>query len=121
GRLEIYLLQSKELLANNNAHAAWEALAAGTPLSPDDVELNQRKAALAPRVANLVNRLDQAARHADPAAHAPSLPPQPAAQAIYPASNLARTGIQRVSKALLAELTAEAAATPSAASATTEQ
>ncbi|MFH1498632.1 MAG: hypothetical protein ABII82_12490, partial [Verrucomicrobiota bacterium] len=113
-RLEIYLIQANELLAGNNAHAAWEALVAGTPLAPDDVELNRRKAALAPRVASFVGRLDQAARHEDEGAYAASLTQYLAAQAAYPASSIARTGIERVSKALLAELTAEASATAAA-------
>src|SRR5690606_28904575 len=114
-RLEIYLTQANELLAANNAHAAWESLAAATPLAPDDVELNQRKAALAPRVANFVGRLDRAARYEDDGQHAASLTQYLAAQAIYPASSLARTGLERVAKYLPADLTLEpASATPPA-------
>src|SRR5690606_18769047 len=109
-RLEIYLTHANELLAANNAHAAWESLAAATPLAPDAVEPNQRKAALAPRVANFVGRLDRAARYEDDGQHAASLTQYLAAQAISPASSLARTGIERVAKSLLADLTLEAAA-----------
>src|SRR5690606_38644347 len=115
-RLEIYLTQANELLAANNAHAAWESLAAATPLAPDDVELNQRKAALAPRVANFVGRLDRAARYEDDGQHAASLTPDLAAQAIYAATSLAPTGIDRVAKSLLAVLALEAAAPPRPAS-----
>ncbi len=114
-RLEIYLIQAKELIASNNSFGAWEALVAATPLAPDDVELNQRKAALAPRVANFVGRLDQATRYEDDDQYAASLTQYLAAQALYPPSSIARTGIERVSKALLSSLTDEVDAAAAAA------
>lgn len=119
-RLEIYLIQAKELVASNNSFGAWEALVAATPLAPSDVELNQRKAALAPRVASFVNNLDQANRYENDGQYAASLTQFLAAQAIYPASSLARSGIERVSQALLADLTAEAQSAAATAAAAVE-
>ena len=106
-RIEIYLAQSQELLAQNNAFAAWEQLAAATPLAPDDVVVNQRKSQLAPRVADFVGKVDLATRAETDEKLAASLTHYLAAQDLYPASQLARTGIDRVTGLLLAQLAAE--------------
>jgi hypothetical protein len=107
-RVEIYLAQTEELLAQNNAFSAWEALAAATAFAPDDVVLNQRMAQLAPRVAEFVGRLDQAKRHEDGRRYAASLTQFLSAQDLHPASQLARLGITRVSESIMDQLTAEA-------------
>jgi hypothetical protein len=107
-RVEIYLAQAKELVAQNNAFAAWEALDAASTLTPNDVIVNQRRADLAPRVAAFVGRVDSAKRQEESGNQAAALTQYLAAQGIYPASSLARTGIARVSGALLDELTAAA-------------
>ena len=85
-RVEIYLAQTEELLAQNNAFSAWEALAAATAFAPNDVVLNQRMAQLAPRVAEFVGRLDQAKRYESDQRLAASLTQYLAAQDIHPAS-----------------------------------
>ncbi|MEY4487782.1 MAG: hypothetical protein RIQ79_290 [Verrucomicrobiota bacterium] len=108
-RVEIYLAQAKELVAQNNAFAAWEALDAACTLTPNDVIVNQRRADLAPRVAAFVGRVDSAKRQETAGNQAAALTQYLAAQGLYPASSLARTGIERVSALLLDELTAAAA------------
>jgi hypothetical protein len=107
-RVEIYLAQAKELVAQNNAFAAWEALDAASTLAPNDVSVNQRRADLAPRVAAFVGRVDSAKRQEESGNQAAALTQYLAAQGLYPASSLARTGIARVSGALLDELAAAA-------------
>jgi len=107
-RVEIYLAQTEELLAQNNAFSAWEALAAATTFAPNDVVLNQRMAQLAPRVAEFVGRLDQAKRYEADQHYAAALTQYLAAQDIHPASQLARTGLARVGEAIMTQLAAEA-------------
>jgi hypothetical protein len=107
-RVEIFLAQAHELVAQNNAFAAWEALDAASALTPNDVQVNQRRADLAPRVANFVGRIDAAKRHEEAGRQAAALTQWLAAQSIYPASSLARLGIERVSKRLLDDLELDA-------------
>lgn len=106
-RVEIYLAQTEELLAQNNAFSAWEALASATTFAPNDVVLNQRMAQLAPRVAEFVGHLDRAKRYEADQRYAASLTQFLAAQDIHPASQLARTGLSRVSEAIMAQLATE--------------
>lgn len=106
-RVEIYLAQTEELLAQNNAFSAWEALAAATTFAPNDVVLNQRMAQLAPRVAEFIGRLDQAKRYESDQRYAASLTQYLAAQDIHPASQLARTGLTRVGEAIMNQLATE--------------
>ena len=106
-RVEIYLAQTEELLAQNNAFSAWEALVAAAAFAPNDVVLNQRMAQLAPRVAEFVGRLDQAKRYEADQRFAASLTQYLAAQDIHPASQLARTGLSRVSESIMTQLSTE--------------
>ncbi|CAM3082357.1 hypothetical protein [Rariglobus hedericola] len=106
-RVEIYLAQTEELLAQNNAYSAWEALAAATAFAPNDVILNQRMAQLAPRVAEFIGRLDQAKRYETEQRYAASLTQYLAAQDIHPASQIARTGLTRVSESIMTQLATE--------------
>ncbi len=107
-RVEIFLAQAQELIAQNNAFAAWEALDNASSLTPNDVQVNQRRAELAPRVASFVGRIDSAKRHEEAGRHAAALTQWLAAQSIYPASSLARLGIERVGNRLLESLAADA-------------
>jgi hypothetical protein len=106
-RVEIYLVQADELLAQNNAFSAWEALASAATFVPNDVVLNQRMAQLAPRVAEFVGRLDQAKRYETEQRYAASLTQYLAAQDIHPASQLARTGLSRVGDAIMTQLASQ--------------
>ena len=107
-RVEIFLAQAQELIAQNNAFAAWEALDNASSLTPNDVQVNQRRAELAPRVASFVGRIDSAKRHEEAGRHAAALTQWLAAQSIYPASSLARLGSERVGNRLLESLAADA-------------
>jgi hypothetical protein len=107
-RVDIFLAQAQELLAQNNAFAAWEALDSASSLTPDDVQVNQRRAALAPRVAGFVGKIDAAKRHEEAGRPAAALTQWLAAQSAYPASSLARLGIERASKRLLDDLAFDA-------------
>jgi hypothetical protein len=107
-RVEIFLAQAQELVAQNNAFAAWEALDAASALTPNDVQVNQRRADLAPRVASFVGKIDAAKRHEEGGRAAAALTQWLAAQSIYPASSLARLGIERVGKRLLEDLALDA-------------
>lgn len=106
-RVEIYLAQTEELLAQNNAFSAWEALVAATTFAPNDVLLNQRMAQLAPRVAEFVGRLDQAKRYESEQRYAASLTQFLAAQDLHPASQIARVGLTRVGEEIMTQLAAE--------------
>lgn len=113
-KVDMFLAQSEELLAQNNAHSAWEALAAAAKLAPKDVALNQSMAQLAPRVAGFIGRLDQARRYEDEQRYAAALTQYLAAQDIHPASQLARTGLTRVSEAIMSQLSTQIPETASA-------
>lgn len=113
-RVEIYLAQTEELLAQNNAYSAWEALAAATTFAPNDVLLNQRMAQLAPRVAEFVGRLDQAKRYESEQRYAASLTQFLAAQDLHPASQIARVGLTRVGEEIMNQLASEVPAAVSA-------
>jgi hypothetical protein len=106
-RVEIFLAQAQELLAQNNGFGAWEALEAATQLTPNDVSVNQRRGELAPRVATFVGRIDTAKRHEEAGRHAAALTQWLSAQNLYPASSLARQGIARTSTQLLDSLAIE--------------
>jgi len=110
-RVEIYLAQEDELLAQNNAFAAWESLVGAKAFAPDDVELNQRMAQLAPRVADFIGRLDQAVRYEDGKNYAASLTSYLSAQDLYPASQLARVGVGRVTGMIMDQLSPAPAST----------
>ena len=112
-RVEIFLAQAQELLAQNNAFAAWEALDNASALVPGDVQVNQRRAELAPRVAAFVGHIDTAKRHEEAGRSSAALTQWLAAQSLYPASSLARLGIERVSKDLLSDLDPAPAASAS--------
>jgi tetratricopeptide (TPR) repeat protein len=103
-KLEAALVQSDAMLAQNNPYAAWETLLAVSPLAPEDPVLNQRKAKLAPRVADFVNALDRAERAETAHEPAASLAHFMAAQDLYPASAICHEGLERVSALLLAQL-----------------
>jgi hypothetical protein len=107
--VEMYLEQEKTMAERNNSLAAWEMVANAAELAPNDVEVNKAKADLAPRVAGFAGKLDQAKRFEDQGLPAASLAQYLAAQEIYPASEIAKLGIDRVSRQLMDELRGESA------------
>jgi hypothetical protein len=113
GRIDMLMAQSREMIAQENAFGAWEMLAAATEIDPDDVVLNREKAQLAPRVAVFAGLLDTAMRHERDGNYAVSLSQYLKVRDMYPASRLARQGIERVGERLMNELS-QAPARPAA-------
>ncbi|MEM8866795.1 MAG: hypothetical protein AAGC73_00875 [Verrucomicrobiota bacterium] len=100
-RVDLLLVQSEELLKQSEAYAAWELLAEAATIDPDDGPMNRARAELAPRVADFVQRLDEAERRSKAGHSAAALASYLAAQDIYPASRYCREGIERESVKLL--------------------
>ena len=103
-RIDLLVNQSKELVKQGEAYAAWELLVEAAKVDPSDGPMNQARAELAPRVADFVLQIDRAVRQAEDGHHAGSLAAYLAAQDIYPVSRLCRQGIQRETSALLSGL-----------------
>ena len=103
-RIDLLVNQSKELVKQGEAYAAWELLVEAAKVDPSDGPMNQARAELAPRVADFVLQIDRAERQAEDGHHAGSLAAYLAAQDIYPLSRLCRQGIQRETKALMSGL-----------------
>lgn len=103
-RIDLLVNQSKELVKQGEAYAAWELLVEAAKIDPSDGPMNQARAELAPRVADFVLQIDRAERQAEDGHHAGSLAAYLAAQDIYPVSRLCRQGIQRETTALMAGL-----------------
>lgn len=100
-RIDLLVKQSRELVKQGEAYAAWELLSEAASIDPTDGPLNQARAELAPRVADFVFQLDRADRLAEAGHSAGALAAYLAAQDIYPASRLCRLGIDREASALM--------------------
>ncbi len=103
-RIDLLVNQSKELVKQGEAYAAWELLVEAAKVDPSDGPMNQARAELASRVADFVLLIDRAKRQAEDGHHAGSLAAYLAAQDIYPVSRLCRQGIQRETSALMSGL-----------------
>ncbi len=103
-RIDLLVNQSKELVKQGEAYAAWELLVEAAKVDPSDGPMNQARAELAPRVADFVLQIDRAERQSEDGHHAGSLAAYLAAQDIYPVSRLCRQGIQRETSALMSGL-----------------
>jgi len=103
-RIDLLVNQSKELVKQGEAYAAWELLVEAAKIDPSDGPMNQARAELASRVADFVLQIDRAERLAEDGYYAGSLAAYLAAQDIYPVSRLCRQGIQRVTSALMSAL-----------------
>ncbi len=104
GQIEMLLGQSQEMVAQNNAFAAWDMLEQARELSPDDNRLNRARSELAPRVANYALVLDAARRSEEAGRHAAALAQLLQAREIYPGSRIARLGVERVGRAVMNDL-----------------
>ena len=103
-RIDLLVNQSKELVKQGEAYAAWELLVEAAKIDPSDGPMNQARAELASRVADFVHQIDRAERLAEDGHYAGSLAAYLAAQDIYPVSRLCRQGIQRETSALMSGL-----------------
>ena len=100
-RIDGLIVQSEELLAQENPFAAWEFLDQAAKIDPDDPLLNRAQSKLAPKVALYVNVIDQAQSAEKKGFYSKSLVKYLQAQDQYPASRICRVGIERVSSLLL--------------------
>lgn len=100
-RIDLLVKQSKELIKQGEAYAAWELLTEAALIDGTDGPMNQARAELAPRVADFVLQIDRAKRQSADGHHAGALAAYLAAQDIYPASRLCREGISREASALM--------------------
>lgn len=107
GRIDMLVAQSREMMAQENRFAAWEMLVAAAEIDPNDVVVNREQAQLAPSVARFVGILDEAQRREREEAFAISLSRYLEARRIYPASRLARQGIERVGERLMDRIAVE--------------
>lgn len=105
-RIDLLVSQSRELVKQGEAYAAWELLVEAAKIDPSDGPMNQARAELAPRVADFVLQIDRAERQSEAGQHAGALAAYLAAQDIYPVSRLCRQGIQRETDALMSGLRA---------------
>lgn len=106
GRVDMLLAQSREMEAQDNRFAAWEMLVAASEIAPDDVLVNREKARMAPGVASFVGALDVAGRQEAQANFAASLSRYLEVRDLYPASRMARQGIERVGEKLMGQIEA---------------
>jgi hypothetical protein len=109
-RIDLLVKQSKELVKQGEAYAAWELLAEASKIDSTDGPMNQARAELAPRVADFVQRVDRAERQSSDGQHAAALAAYLAAQDIYPASKICRVGVTREANALMEGLSQSVAA-----------
>lgn len=100
-RIDLLVRQSKELVKQGEAYAAWELLREAAAIDPTDGPMNQARAELAPRVADFVFQLDRADRLSAEGHSAGALAAYLAAQDIYVASRICREGIAREAAALI--------------------
>jgi tetratricopeptide (TPR) repeat protein len=103
-RIDLLVAQSRELVKQGEAYAAWELLVEASKIDPSDGPMNQARAELAPRVADFVLLIDRAERQAEDGHHAGALAAYLAAQDVYPVSRLCRQGINRETEALMSGL-----------------
>lgn len=105
-RIDLLVNQSRELVEQGEAYAAWELLAEAAKVDPSDSPLNQARAELAPEVADFVQLLNRAERQTEAGQHAGALAAYLAAQDIYPVSRICRRGIEDSTEALMRGLRA---------------
>ena len=100
-RIDGLIVQSDELVLQENAFAAWELLDQAATIDPNDPVLNRAQSKLAPKVASYVSVIDQAQLAEKKGFYPESLVKYLQAQDQYPASRICRLGIERVSTSLL--------------------
>jgi hypothetical protein len=103
-RVDLLLMQARELLAQNNAYGAWELVAAAEALDPRDAQMVSLKSEALPRAAPFVEALRSARRHETQGNWAVALAHYQVALDLYPASRTAREGLDRSSSNVMAGL-----------------
>jgi hypothetical protein len=102
-KIEAAILRAEEMRRQNNFPGAWESVEEAAAEFPEDSKLNQLRADLTTQSADFVRTLRAAQDLEKREQIGASLSHYLKAQKIYPASDLAADGINRVKKAILPE------------------
>ncbi|CAN5259768.1 hypothetical protein BH23VER1_BH23VER1_36280 [soil metagenome] len=102
-RVDMALVQAEKLQDSGNLWAAWELVEQTREDFPDDSDLNRRRADLSTEVAPFVNALKTAESLEQRDQTGSSLAWFLRAKMIYPHSDLARGGVERLSDKVLAD------------------
>ena len=93
--------QSDQLADAGDPHGAWEVLEKAAQEAPADNEINRRRATLAGRAADLSLTISKAARLEKNGELGPALTWYLKARTVYPPSQLAKEGIDKLSGQIL--------------------
>lgn len=104
GNIDFLLKKAEEAIAQDMPYEAWEILDSAYEMEPYDMKINKKRADLALRVGDFVQKLDQGLREERKNNYTLSLISYLQAQDIYPVSKRARLGINRVSEKLLEQM-----------------
>ena len=102
-KIEAAILRAEEMRRQNNYAGAWESVENVAPQFPDDSKLNQVRADLTTQAADFVRTVRGAQELEKRDQIGSSLAWYLKAQKIYPASDFAREGIERLKKKVLPE------------------
>jgi hypothetical protein len=102
-KIEAAILRAEEMRRQNNYPGAWESVEKAAREFPDDSKLNQMRADLTTQSADFVRTLRTAQGLEERQQIGAALSHYLKAQKIYPASDFATDGINRVKKAILPE------------------
>lgn len=100
-QLDMAVTQSDQLADAGDPHGAWEVLEKAAQEAPADNEINRRRATLAGRAADLSLTISKAARLEKNGELGPALTWYLKARTVYPPSQLAKEGIDKLSGQIL--------------------
>lgn len=100
-QIEGGIIRSTEIAKRGDYAGAWENIERVFEKFPDDSKLNQLRATLTTEAADFVRALRIAKQHEDRKEHGTALAWYLRAQKLYPASDFAKEGIERLSTSIL--------------------
>ncbi|MFQ3578277.1 MAG: hypothetical protein SNJ52_04630, partial [Verrucomicrobiia bacterium] len=106
-RVEAAIMRADEIAKTGNFIGAWESLETAQEELPEDIRLSQMRSELTTRAADFVQSLRRAEALEEQSQHGSSLAWYLRAQRLYPPSELARQGIERIIKLILPQETEE--------------
>ncbi len=116
-QLDMAVTQSDQLADAGDPHGAWEVMEKASAEAPSDTEINRRRATLAGRAADLSATISKAQRLEKSGELGPALTWYLKARSIYPPSQMAREGVDKLSGQILQTGTATPREEPPAATA----
>ena len=99
--LDMAITQSDQLADAGDPHRAWEIMETASQEASTDAVINRRRATLAGRAADLSSSIGKAQRFEKAGESGPSLTWYLKARAIYPPSQLAKDGIDKLTGRIL--------------------